>query len=263
MNTSIPEWDDRGVPAKAKSKKPSHGMAGCMVMVALSVAVVLATVALGIQTKGGCELVASYLERQTGLDLAIGGASVVWPLGLDLADVQTKPTTTPLGGFKARQVRMDFHLDGTYELVVRGAHLDVVKTAEGWVPAVFRRLAALEDVRDTVSLFAEDFRLAGLDVQDSGITWNGPDGDRLAAVEGLTVGMRPVTVVARPLRLFEVAARSVRRANGSSGRTLLRVWVSAPENPYLEVEYRETWEGDVDSVKDWWSAPPGVGKRGI
>lgn len=263
MNTSIPEWVDPVTPAKGKAAKPSHGAAGCLVMLSLSLAVILATVALGIQTKGGCELVASYLQRQTGLDLTVGGASVVWPLGLDLVDVQTKPSTTPLGGFKAREIRLDFHLDGTMELMIRGAHLDVVKTADGWVPVAFRRLATLEDVRDTASLFADDPRLVGMDVRDSGMIWNGPDGERLSAVEGLGVGMRSVTLADRKLKLFEVTARSIRRMNGSTGRTLLRLWMSAPESPYLEVEYRGVWEGDSSSAKDWWAMPPGVIKRGL
>ena len=149
------------------------------------------------------------------------------------------------------------------ELMVRGARLDVMKTADGWVPAAFRRLASLEDVRDTASLFAEDPRLVGLDIRDSGIIWNGPDGERLAAVEGLGVGMRPVTLGERRLKLFEVTARTVRRANGGSGRTLLRLWVSVPENPYLEVEYRGAWDRDEAGLKDWWSTPPGVMKRGL
>jgi hypothetical protein len=259
---SIPEWDDPSKPAVVKAKPGPSSSAGCLIMAALSVAILVAAVVLGIQTRSGCELVAGFLQRQTGLDLTVGGASVTGPAEVCLTDVQTKPTTTPLGSFKAREIRIALGWGGTLEMTVSGAHLEVVKTADGWVPAAFGKIAALNDVRDTATLFADDPRLVKLDVKDSGIIWSGPDGERLSVVEGLGFGMRPVTLRSRVLKLFEVSARTVRRTGGGKGRSVQRLWVSTMEAPYREVDYSGTWEGAEADARDWWSVPPGTVKRG-
>ena len=114
-----------------------------------------------------------------------------------------------------------------------------------------------------MALFAEDPKLVSLDITDSGVLWSTPDGERLSAVDGLNVSMRPVLLGERPVRLFEVSARSVFRAGGIKGRLMRRMWVTTQENPYLEVDYRGVWEGDESTLKDWWSLPPGAGKRGL
>ena len=258
----IPEWEDEIKKATPKSKSPPGSAAGCLIMSALSVAIVIATVVLGIQTKGGCELVAGYLKRQTGLDLTVGGANLTWPMVLTLTDVQTQPSTTPLGGFKAREIRMGVRWDGMLDLFLLGASLDVVKTADGWAPTAFEKIASLSDVRDTTRLFDDDPRLVSLDVRDSAIFWDGSDGERLAAAEGLGISMRPVALGDRKVRLFDVTARTVRRISGLKGRAIERMWISAAENPYLEVEYRGAWEGDVKGGVDWWATPPSIVKRG-
>ncbi|MEI6788140.1 MAG: hypothetical protein WCL49_06630 [bacterium] len=259
---SIPEWDDPSKPAVVKAKPGPSSSAGCLIMAALSVAILVAAVVLGIQTRSGCELVAGFLQRQTGLDLTVGGASITGPTEVCLTDVQTKPTTTPLGSFKAREIRIALGWGGTLEMTVAGAHLEVVKTADGWVPAAFGKIATLNDVRETASLFIDEPRLVKLDIRDSGIIWSGPDGERLCVVEGLGMGMRPLKLAGRSLSVFEVTARTVRRSGGSKGSFLQRLWVSTKESPYGEVEYRGSWEGDETGVRDWWSTPPGTVKRG-
>jgi hypothetical protein len=262
--TSIPEWEEAPQPiVKVKAKKGPSSAAGCLIMTGLSLAIIVATVVLGIQTRAGCEVVADYLERQTGLDLAVGGASFTAPTELCLTDVQTKPSTTPLGSFKAREIRLALGWGGTLEMSLAGAKLEVVKTADGWVPAAFGRLASLTDVRDTAALFADDPRLVKLDVKDSSMIWNGPDGERLSVIEGLGVGMRPVKMGGRALKLFEVTARTVRRGEGVKGRSVQRLWVSTVESPYMEVDYRGSWEGDTVGIRDWWSSPPVTVKRGV
>ncbi|MEI6515450.1 MAG: hypothetical protein WCO77_05700 [bacterium] len=262
MSPSIPEWEEEVKAPKVKHKAPPHGPAGCLVMICLSATVIIATVVLGVQTRSGCELVANYLKSQTGIDLTVGGARFTGITEMTLTDVQTKPTTTPLGSFKVREMRIRLGLDGTLELALAGARLDVVKTADGWAPALFNKIASLDDVRETASLFSSEPGLVSLDVRDSGIIWNGPDGERLAAIEGMGISMRPVAMGLRRLMLIEVMARSVSRQGGVKGRLLQRLWVSVPENPYLEVEYRGSWEGDDAGAKDWWTPPPSTVKRG-
>ena len=151
---------------------------------------------------------------------------------------------------------------GEWHLVLRGLRLELVKIADGWVPTPFARLAVLADVRDTVALLAEDPRLVSLDITDSGVVWSTPDGERLSAVDGLSLSMRPVLLGERPVRLFEVSARSVFRTGGVKGRLLRRMWVTTQENPYLEVDYRGVWEGDDSTARDWWSSPAEPGKQG-
>lgn len=261
--TSIPEWDEEPKPVvKVKIKEGPSSSAGCLIMAGLSIAIILAAVVLGIQTRAGCEVVADYLKRQTGLDLTVGGACFTSPTELCLTDVQTKPTTTPLGSFKAREIRLALGWGGGLEMSLAGANLEVVKTADGWVPAAFGRIASLNDVRATATLFADEPRLVKFDVKDSSIIWSGPDGERLSVIEGLGMGMRPVKMGGRALKLFEVTARTVRRCEGVKGRFLQRLWVSTSETPYMEVDYRGSWEGDFAGIRDWWSSPPGTAKRG-
>lgn len=262
--TSIPDWDEEAEKVgKTRKRKGPPASAGCLLMAVLSVAIVVAAVVLGVQTRVGCDVVADYLKRQTGLDLAVGGASFTAPTELCLTDVQTKPTTTPLGSFKAREIRLGLGWGGTLEMAVAGANLEVVKTADGWVPAAFTQIATLADVRDTAALLASDPRLVKLDVKDSRILWSGPDGERVSIVEGLGVGMRPVTLGGRALKVFEVRARTVRREGGGKGRSIQRLWVSTVDEPYLEVYYRGLWEGDQVGLGDWWSAPAAAVKRGV
>jgi hypothetical protein len=262
MSPATTDWDEEVKTVKPHSNSPPPRAAGCLMISALSVAIVIAMAVFGIQTKVGSDLVASYLQKQTGLDLSIGGAQLVAPLDLVLTDVQTKPSTTPLGSFKAREIQMGYRWGGGVQLSFRGLRLELVKIADGWVPASFSKLATLTDVRDTVALFSEDPKLVSLDVTDSAVLWSSPDGERLSAVDGLSLSMRPVLLGERHLKIFEVSARSVFREGGVKGRLMRRMWVTAPENPYLEVDYRGVWEGDEASVKDWWAIPPTAGKRG-
>lgn len=262
MTTSIPEWEEEIKAAKAKHKTPRGSSAGCLLMIVLFTAIVISMIVLGIQTKAGCELVANYLKRQTGLDLTVGGARFDWPPSLHLADVQTKPSTTPLGSFKARELILAMGWGKTVEVTLKGGRLEVVRTADGWVPAPFSKVASLTDVRDTAALFSEDPTLVAVDVRDSALVWNGPDGDRLAAVEGASLSVRRVVMGDRVLRVYDLAARTVYRTGARKGRSVRRLWASIPETPYLEIEYRGEWEGKETDPKDWWSDPPVVVKRG-
>ncbi len=263
MSPAITDWDEEVKPSSSRANRPPPRAAGCLIVAGLSIAIVIAMAVFGIQTKVGSDLVANYLKKQTGLDLTVGGAQLVIPLDIVLTDVQTKPSTTPLGSFKAREIQLGWRWGGETRIMLRGVRLELVKIADGWVPVPFAKLATLADVRDTLALFSDDPKLISLDVTDSSILWSSPDGERLASVDGLNVSMRPVLLGERSLRIFEVSSRSVFRTGGVKGRLLHRMWVTTSENPYLEVDYRGVWEGDEASVKDWWSIPPMVGKRGI
>lgn len=262
MSAPIPEWTDDLAPAK-KRKAPPHTLSGCLVILLLSVLLCISALVLGIQTKVGCEMVADFFQRQTGLDVMVGGASLAWPLEVVMTDVQTKPSTTPLGSFKAREIRVGYQLDGSFTLVLKGARLEMVKIADGWAPAAFLKIATLSDVRDTAALVGSEPRLSELDIRDSGLLWSGGDGERLASADGLGVSMRSVNIGDRRLMVLEVTARNVYRNGGVKGLSVRRLWLSAVDNPYLEVEYRGIWDGNEANLKDWWSAPPGVVKRGL
>ncbi|MEI6167236.1 MAG: hypothetical protein WCS52_08570 [bacterium] len=262
MSPATTDWDEVAKPASPHNDRPPPRAAGCLIVTGLSAAIVIALAVFGIQTKVGSDLVANSLKKQTGLDLSVGGAQLVAPLDLVLTDVQTKPSTTPLGNFKVREIQIGWRWGGEWHLVLRGLRLELVKIADGWVPAPFARLAVLADVRDTVALLAEDPKLVSLDITDSGVVWSTPDGERLSAVDGLSLSMRPVSLGERQVRLFEVSARSVFRTGGVKGRLLRRMWVTTQESPYLEVDYRGVWEGDDSTVRDWWSIPAEPGKQG-
>lgn len=262
MSTSTTEWDDDIHPAAKRANPSTPKAVGCLVMIVLSAAIIIAMAVFGIQTKVGSDLVANYLKKQTGLDLSVGAVQLVAPMDLVLTDVQTKPSTTPLGSFKAREIQLGWRWGGNYDLRIRGLRLELVKIMDGWAPAPFVRIAALSDVRDTAALFAEDPSLVSLDVVDSAVLWSSADGERLAAVDGLGLSMRPVRLGERSLKLFDVSANNVFRAGGIKGRLLHRMWVATGEHPYLEVEYRGVWEGADSSVRDWWSTPSVAGKQG-
>lgn len=262
MSPSTTEWDDDIQPAARRIHRPPPKMAGCLMMIALSTAIIIAMAVFGIQTKVGGDLVANFLKKQTGLDLSVGAAQLVAPMDLVLTDVQTKPSSTPLGSFKAREIQIGWRWGGHIHLVIRGLRLELVKIADGWVPASFGRIATLSDVRDTAALFAEDPKLVSLDVTDSAVLWCSADGERLAAVDGLGLSMRPVRLGERSLKIFDLSARSVFRTGGVKGRLMRRMWVSTVEHPYLQVEYRGVWEGDESDVRDWWSIPSMTVKQG-
>lgn len=262
MTPPVPEWDDVPPAAKPKAGPPPTTM-GCLIVILLSGVIVMAALVFGIQTRVGCDLVADMLRRQTGLDLAVGGVSLAWPADLYLTDVQTKPSTTPLGLFKAREVRIGWRWGGDIDLALSGVRLEVMKIADGWVPAPFARLGALADVRDTAALIGDHSPLASLDVRDSVLVWNGPDGDRLMAAEGSGISMRPLILGARRFLVFEVTARRVHRAGGVKGLDVRRLWLSGDMNSYMEVIYSGIWDGDEGAQRDWWSPLPGRKNRGV
>ncbi|MEI8121231.1 MAG: hypothetical protein WCI20_04220 [bacterium] len=263
MTLPTSEWDEESPATKPKPGRSTPAPVGCLVFVLLSLVVLLAFVTFGIQTKIGCEWVADSVRRQTGLDVAIGGASLAWPLDLYLTDVQTKPSTTPLGSFKAREIRIGWRWGGRFDMMLSGARLEVMKIADGWVPTPFAKIGELSDVRETVLLVSEEIPLASLDIRDSSVIWNGPDGERLASSEGLGLSMRRVTLGDRPYFVFEVTSRIVRRVGGLKGLNVRRLWMSGNKCPYLEVEYSGMWDGDDVALKDWWATPPGAVKRGM
>ncbi len=262
MRPEKTDWDEDVAPVKVRDSRPPPRAAGCLIVSGLSLAIVSAMVVFGIQTRVGSDLVANFLKKQTGLDVSVGGAQFVGPLEVSLTDVQTKPSTTPFGNFKVREIQLGWSWSGESRVTLRGVRLDLVQLADGWVPAPFAKIATLADVRETVAFFTDDPKLVSLDITDSGIVWSTPDGERLAAVDGLNLSMRPVLLGERPVRIFDVSAKSVFRAGGVKGRLMQRMWVTTFDNPYLEVTYRGVWEGDESGIKDWWSIPPGMSKRG-
>lgn len=263
MTAPVPDWEEPVPATKPKPKTPPPTAMGCLIVSLLCMAILAASITLGIQTRVGCDLVADFLRRHTGLDVTVGGASVAVPLGLYLVDVQTKPSTTPLGSFKAREVRIGWNGDGLVDLSVRGARLEVMKIADGWVPAPFARVGALTDVRETAELVGERLPLSSLDVRDSAVIWSGPDGERVMSAEGLGLSIRPVSISDRRLVIFEVTARTVRRAGAVKGLNVRRLWLSSTLNPYMEVDYSGLWDGDDIAIRDWWSTPPGKATRGM
>ena len=262
MTPPASEWDEVPPAAKPKAGPPPTTM-GCLIVILLSGVIVMAALLFGIQTRVGCDLVADMLRRQTGLDLAVGGVSLAWPAELYLTDVQTKPSTTPLGLFKAREVRIGWRWGGGIDLALSGVRLEVMKIADGWVPVPFARLGALSDVRDTAALIGDHSPLASLDVHDSVLVWNGPDGERLMAADGVGIAVKPLKLGDRQLLVFEVTARRVHRAEGVKGFGIRRLWLSGSMNPYMEVDYSGTWEGDDKALRDWWSTLSGRKNRGM
>lgn len=262
MTPPVPEWENVPPAVKPKVAPPPTTM-GCMVVLLLCAVIVLAALVFGIQSRVGCDLVADMLRRQTGLDLAVGGVSLAWPADIYLTDVQTKPSTTPFGLFKAREVRIGWRWGDGIALVVSGARLEVMKIADGWVPAPFARLGALSDIRDTVTLIGDHPPLSSLDVRDSVLVWNGPDGDRMMSAEGFGLSMKPIVLGDRRLLAFEVTARRVYRAGGIKGMDVRRLWLSGDLNPYMEVIYNGIWEGEERTTRDWWSPLPGRRNRGV
>lgn len=262
MSTPVPEWDDVEKVPPGRSKPPPPRAIGCLIVVLMSVAIVWALVAFGIQTRIGCDLVANLIHRQTGCDVTVGGASLAWPADLVLTDVQTQPTSTPLGSFKTRELRVGWRWGGLVEVSLSGMRMELMKIASGWVPRPLAAIGALEDVRQTFPLIEAEPLLASLEIRDGGIVWNGPDGERIAGADGVGLSVRPVEVGDRRMVVFEVSARAVHRPGGIKGIGVRRLWLASHDAPYREVEYEGIWDGDDIAIHDWWSEPAGVVKRG-
>ena len=127
MSSATTDWDEDVKPVKPCANLPPPKAAGCLMMLGLSVVFVMAMAVFGIQTKVGSDLVASYLKKQTGLDLTVGGAQLAAPFDLILTDVQTKPSTTPRGSFKAREIQMGWRWGGKMHLTLRGLRLEFLE----------------------------------------------------------------------------------------------------------------------------------------
>lgn len=252
--TSCDFEDELRVPPKRLSA------VGCLTGLVMLVALALILLAVLVSSKGGGEWIAEVLRKKTGLDLQIGEARLGLPFDLVLEKVQARQKET-YGGFKAAEIRMGIRLDGAVELGVKGAELDLVKTADGWLPDAFDRIGGLSDVRDTPALLADVPRGLLLKVRDSTITWSTPDGEPVSLVKGLELGVMPIETPGRRLWFYELTARLVQRAGGVEGRNVRRCWMSTAENPYVEIAYRAFWGGDAPISRDWWSMPPVEGQR--
>lgn len=233
---------------------------GCLTVMVLLVAIVLLILAVSVRSQGGGEWIAGILRKKTGLDLMIGEARLGLPFDLVMKNVQARQVEA-YGGFKAAEIRMGLRLSGGVELGVKGAELDLVKTADGWLPAAFERIAVLNDVRETPGLFVDVPRGLHLNIRDSGISWGTPDGEISRQVRGLELWAMPLESPGRRMWFYELFARDVKRAGGVEGRNVRRCWMSAADNPYVEIVYRPVWRGGT-AIRDWWSVPAMDGQRG-
>lgn len=233
---------------------------GCLTIVILLVVLVLTVLALSVRSRAGGDWIADVLRKKTGLDLKIGEARLGLPFDLILKNVQARQAEA-YGGFKAVEIRMGARLNGVVELGVKGAELDLVKTADGWLPAAFERIAVLNDVRDTPGLFVDVPRGLRLNIRDSAISWGTADGEITRRVKGLELWAMPLESPGRRMWFYELFARDVKRAGGVEGQNVRRCWLSAADNPYVEIVYRPVWRGNAVS-RDWWSVPAMDGQRG-
>ena len=256
MSQTDLEFEDFEEPRR---RRPS--VFGFVAIIAVSMAVILTAATVVVRTVAGREWIARTLQKKTGLDLEIGGAHIGLPFDLVLEGVRAR-VVEGYGGFSAREIRLGMQLDGEMQLEVTGAELNAVKTADGWLPARFERIAALDDVSDTAALFEDAPRRLHLEVRDSAIVRTTGDGEQIASVTGLSLSVVPIDVPGRTLRWYEFSARAVKRTGGAVGRNVRRLWISDRENPYLEVVYHAVWEGGTGVVKDWWSTPLVVGSKG-
>jgi hypothetical protein len=231
-------------------------MLGCLTMSLVFLALVVIGLAIGVKTQGGREMIARTVKVQTGLALMIGEAGVSLPCDLVLSEVAIKPEQAPEGGFVAKEIRLGWRPGGSL-MEVRGAQLDLVQVADGWMPEPFSRIATLRDVRETFELFMDAPRRFRVDVKDSSIYWKGPDREPKAFVQGLNFWSGVSDTPEALMRVYRVNAQSVKREGRVQGRAIQRTWVSQDGVPYAEVSYKGEWEGDSRRVKDWWSSPEG------
>jgi hypothetical protein len=232
------------------------GCLTCLVLLAVVLGVVLAA---AVRTKGGSEWIAETIRKKTRLDLEIGEARAGLPFDLVLKNVKAR-STEAYGGFKAAEIRLGPRLNGGLELGVTGAELDLVRTADGWLPDAFGRIAELNDVRDTPGLFADVPRGLRLTLHDGALSWSTPDGEVTALLKGIEFLAVPIEIPGRRMWFYDLSARLVKRAGGQEGRNVRRCWMSASDNAYIEIVYRAMWGGAPGS-KDWWSSPS-VGSQG-
>jgi hypothetical protein len=247
------EFDDTLEPPRRR-RRGSRRMGVLTALMVVAVAAVT-TVIVGLQTEGGCALLADYFKQQTGLEVRIGAAHPAFPLDLVMRDVELKPDAARAGVFKAREIRVGWRWGESLPVRIDGLHLEFRKTADGWSPSAFERLATLDDVRRTEALLREEPRGLRMDVTDSTLLWRAADGEVIASAQGLNVAVTPISARGRFLRLIEVTAAKVKRESGVSGLTVRRAWLAGTETPYLELEYRGVWEGDGGRARDWWSTP--------
>lgn len=235
---------------------PVHGgrpVAGCLLTVLAIIAILVVAVAFAVRTRGGCELLSDYLRDRTGLNITVGKARTALPCDLVLEDLRIRDGTNTDGELTVRELRLEWQIDGSPVVKVRGADLALVKLEpQGWMPEAFAGVGALSDVLQTPALFHEMPRLT-LEVRDSAIRWMA--GTNTWSVQGLGLRSVPVRVDGKDWRYFELQAGLVNRAGGTTGRAVHRVWISAPENRYLEMSYRGVWDETAPDSRDWWSSP--------
>ncbi len=247
-------WKDPDIEDDLPPPRQPMTAAGRLLIAVLIVMMAVLIAVLVVRTRSGSEMIADILHQHTGLDLEIGAASLQWPADLVLRQVKAR-TAESFGGFKAGEIRLGLRWNGVLDVAVTGAELDFVRTADGWLPGEFRRIAVLNDVRETADLFRDLPGRLSLDIRGGAITWSTPDGDAQASVKGLDLWVVPVDVTGRRMWWYELSARRVTRRNGAEGRTLRRLWMSAPESAYVGIAYHAIWSGGSGPVQDWWSVP--------
>lgn len=227
---------------------------GCLPLLLLALVILLVTVAVGVKTPRGCELIADWLQSRTGLGLTIAEGRLGLPFDLVLHDVAIRREQAPEGDFRAKEIRLGWR-PGRYRLEVSGMRLDLVRVADGWQPEVFGRVAELRDVRETADLFADTPAGLEVKVRDGAIFWHTGAGGTRSFVQGLHFWSGAMETPKGRARWYDLDALVVRREDGVDGRSVQRTWVSLQGVPYAEILYRGVWEGDIRRVKDWWSSP--------
>jgi hypothetical protein len=239
----------------------AHPVAGFLVTVLVIAVILVVAAAFAVRTRGGSELISDYLRDRTGLNVAVGKARLALPYDLVLEELRTRGGGSTNGDLSVREVRLQWQIDGSPVVKIRGADLALVKSGpDDWLPEAFSDVGGLSDVLQTPWFFREMPRLT-LDVRDSSVRWTA--GTNIWSVEGLGLRSLPLRVGGQAWRYFEVQAGQVNRAGGSIGRAVRRVWISAPENGYLEVAYRGLWNETVPDGRDWWSSPSVKAATGV
>jgi hypothetical protein len=222
-------------------KEEGLGLLGRLVMTVLIVAAILvATAALAVRTKGGRSFIEDRLTKQLGVETSIERARIGWPCALVLEGATSKRFSEKGGpGFAAQEVRVAVGLRPALRIWVRRCKLNLQRAAEeGWDPAGFKRVGGLPEgsIADLSRITVGLRESAELHVSDSTVRWMDEEGSVLAAANGVAFDLAPVRVPGRDMYHYALSVYDAAGLDGRRARDVRREWLASDAHVYVELQ---------------------------
>lgn len=221
-------------------KQGGKGGLGRLLVALVVLLVILFIVAFVVaRMDAGRDLIKGWLEKQLGLELAIGHTSLGLPFEVVIDRVESKGFDFGIKpGFKAREIRIAPRLFSPTQVSVLRGEMTLMRGEDGvWVPAGFSRLGdvPLRNIGE-ISRVTRGFRKnVAIHVTEGSIVWLDRTELEIASASGVLLDVLPVTIPEQTLYYHHLVVYNMLGIDGLRVHDVEREWLSSDTKDYIEL----------------------------